>query len=59
MSDGRKNNGGARPNSGQKKKNNNTRRITFNPSQDVLDIWDSWDNKTVNVENAIRQFNEQ
>lgn len=57
--DGRQNNGGARQGAGRKQKNKSKRSITFRPSEEVLIIWDGWEDKTGNIEKAVKQFKQE
>lgn len=52
--DKRINNGGHKT-AGRKAKNKEGVRITFTPSQEALNIYNSWDNKASNLDKAIIQ----
>lgn len=53
--DKRKNNGGHHT-AGRKAKNKEGRKITFTPSDEVLKIWDEWEDKTGMIERAMIDF---
>lgn len=53
--DKRINNGGHKT-AGRKPKNKEGVRITFTPSQEALNIYNSWDNKASNLDKAIVEF---
>lgn len=40
---------------GRKRKNETNTKITFKPSQEALNIYNSWDNKASNLDKAIIQ----
>lgn len=41
---------------GRTKKNSTSRRISFTPSQQALDIYQTWDKKAASLDQAILQF---
>lgn len=44
---------------GRTKKNSEGRRIRFTPTQQALEIYDAWDQKAANLNQAILQFNKK
>lgn len=44
---------------GRTKKNSSSRHINFIPTQQVLDIYDSWAAKSINLNQAIIEFHER